>query len=187
MTFYEIGVSFTVSAGIGLSTGMVIGNFKLIEESLEPIIIALVTIPNYVLFPIMYFLFGIGPKSDIAFGILLGFFPVLANTISGARSVDPQLISLSKTMGASTLQVFRKVVLPASAGPVISGLKQGFSFSVIGVIAGEILIPISGVGYLLTYAQGFFYPAELEAVIIIVVSLAIGGNIAFSRIERRFT
>ena len=186
LTFYEIGAAFFIAAGVGLSTGMLIGQSRLLEESLEPLVLAILSVPNYVLYPIFYLLFGLGPTSYVAFGSLLGFFPVFANTVSSSRSVDPQMVALSKTMGASGLKIFQKVVMPASAGPIATGLKQGFSLSIIGVVAGQLLYAASGIGYLLTYAAGFFYPAELEAMVLVAVMVAIAGNLAFSQIERRF-
>ena len=186
LTLYEIVGAFALAAASGLSIGMLIGQFKLVEQSLEPLIVALLAVPNFVLFPIMFLLLSIGPRSDIAFGAYLGFFPVIANTIAGTRQVDRNQIILAKSMGASSLQVFRKVVLPSSAGPIVSGLKQGLSLSIIGVIGGEILAPISGIGYLMTTALGFFYTPELYALIILTVVIAVAGNVGFSRIERRF-
>lgn len=186
LTLYEIIGAFALSAASGLSLGMLVGQFKLIEKSLEPLIVALLAVPNFVLFPIMFLLLSIGPKSDIAFGAYLGFFPVIANTIAGTRQVDRNQIVLAISMGASSIQVFRKVVLPSAAGPIVSGLKQGLSLSIIGVIGGEILAPISGIGYLMTTALGFFYTPELYALIILTVVIAVAGNVGFSRIERRF-
>lgn len=186
LTLYEIVGAFVLAAASGLSIGMLIGQFKLIEQSLEPLVVALLAVPNFVLFPIMFLLLSIGPKSDIAFGAYLGFFPVIANTIAGTRQVDRNQVILARSMGASTFQVFKKVVLPSAAGPIVSGLKQGLSLSIIGVIGGEILAPISGIGYLMTTALGFFYTPELYALIILTVIIAVAGNVGFSRIERRF-
>ena len=113
LTLYEFIGAFALAAASGLSIGMLIGQFKLIEQSMEPLIVALLAVPNFVLFPIMFLLLSIGPKSDIAFGAYRGFFPVIANTIAGTRQVDRNQVVLARSMGASTFQVFRKVVFQA--------------------------------------------------------------------------
>lgn len=187
LTIYEVLVAFGIAASSGMTIGILIGQFKTIEESVEPLIVALLAVPNFVLFPIMFLLFSIGPRSDIAFGAYLGFFPVVANTVAGFRQVDPQLITLGRSLGASRRQIFSKIVFPHSIRPIVSGLKQGFSLSTIGVIGGEILAPVSGIGFLITDAAGFFLTSQLYALIIITVLIAILGNSVLSAIERRFS
>jgi len=184
LTIYELLVAFGIAASAGLALGVLVGQFKLLEESLEPLIVALLAVPNFVLFPIMFLLLSLGPRSDVAFGAYLGFFPIIANTIAGTRQVDSQLILLGRSMGASNLEVFGKIILPASMGTIISGLKQGFSLCTIGVVGGEILAPISGIGFLLAEATGFFLTAQLYAMILLTVMIAVFGNIALSGVER---
>lgn len=118
-----------------------------------------------------------------AYGAYLEFFPVIANTIAGTRQVDGQLILLGRSMGASDWEIFGKIVLPASVGPTMSGLKQGFNLCAIGVVGGEILAPISGIG-LLSEATGFLPPAQLYARILLTVIIAVSGNLAPSCAER---
>jgi ABC-type nitrate/sulfonate/bicarbonate transport system permease component len=187
LTVYELIVAFGIASGTGLFIGTLIGQFKIIEESLEPLIVALLAVPNFVLFPIMFLLFSIGPRSDIAFGAYLGFFPVVANTIAGYRQVDTQLITLAKSLGASRLEIFTKIVFPSSVGPIVSGLKQGFSLCTIGVVGGEILAPVSGIGFLLTESAGFFFTPQLYALIFLTVFIAMAGNLFLSFIERKFS
>lgn len=187
LTIYELIVAFGVASSSGVLVGTLIGQFKIVEDSLEPLIVALLAVPNFVLFPIMFLLFSIGPRSDIAFGAYLGFFPVVANTIAGYRQVNMSFVTLAKSMGASRFSTFTKVIFPASAGPIVSGLKQGFSLCTIGVIAGEILAPVSGIGFLLTDSVGFFFTPQLYALIILTVLIAMAGNIALSLLERKFS
>ncbi len=187
LTIYELIFAFGIAASFGLLIGTLIGQFKIIEESFEPLVVALLAVPNFVLFPIMFLIFSIGPRSDIAFGAYLGFFPIVANTIAGYRQADTQLVTFAKSVGASRFSIFTKVILPSSVGPIVSGLKQGFSLCTIGVVGGEILAPVSGIGFLLTTSVGFFFTPQLYALIILTVLIALVGNAILSLIERKFS
>ena len=185
LTLYQIGLAFVIAAFVGLGSGMLIGSFKFIGETLEPIIITLLAVPNFVLLPIFWLVFGLGTPTAVAFGALLGFFPSIANTVAGTRQVEIQFFTLSTSMGATTLQTFMKVVIPGSAGPIISGLKQGFSLAVIGVVGSQIILPTSGLGKVIDDAQGYFFTPEMYAVILIAIMIAVMRNIIFSYVERR--
>src|SRR4026208_2198533 len=98
--------------------------------------------------------FGLGPASKIAFGVLLGFFPVVLSVLAGARQVPPTLVTVARSLGARPFTVFRKVMLPAMASTMVGGLRAALALAVVGVLVGEILGARAGVGYVISYAYG---------------------------------
>ena len=103
---------------------------------------------------------GLGPASKIAFGVLLGFFPVTLSVLAGIRQVPETLITVAVSMGAGRWTLFRKVMLPAMASTMVGGLRSGLALSVVGVLVGELLGARAGLGYVINYAYGLMMTAD---------------------------
>ena len=76
-------------------------------------------------YPSLMLFFGLGPASKIAFGVLLGFFPVVLAVLAGIRSVDPHLLTVARGLGAGPGTCFVKVILPAITATLLAGLRAG--------------------------------------------------------------
>lgn len=183
LTSIEIIAAFAIVSTVGLTLGFVIGSIKSFAEIFEPILVAVFAIPNVVLYPIILLLFGFGLASKIAFGVVLGFFPVVSSTVAGLRQIEKSLVTVAVSIGASKLQIFQKVIIPAASISIVSGLKQGLSLTVIGVIAAELISSPFGLGYLLTYELSFFQTNELLALVMVIVAVTMTGLQAFEFIE----
>ena len=184
ITLLEVAVSYSIVSSVGLVAGFAIGQVKLLEEAFEPLIVIAFAIPNVVLYPLILLLLGFGPMSKIAFGVITGLFPVVSSTIAGMRQVDRDFIRCARSLGASNLQLYLKVVFPASAFVVVTGLKQGFSLAVLGVIAAELISSPSGIGYLLNYEIQLFRTSEAFALVIVVLALSITGLQVLNWLEK---
>ena len=114
--------------------------------------------------------FGLGPASKIAFGVLLGFFPIVLAVLTGIRGVDRHLLTVARAFGAGAGACFVKVVLPAITATLIAGLRTGLALTVVGVIVGEVLGAREGLGYLITYAYGFMRTADYAALALIALT-----------------
>src|SRR6185436_16482880 len=149
LTLREIVVAYALAIGAGLAGGFALGLHRVIGRAYGPILAALYAVPAVVWYPSLMLFFGLGEASKIAFGFLLGFFPITLAVLAGIRQVNPHLVTVARAFGASDLTVFRVVMLPAMLFTLVGGLRTGLALSVIGVIVGEVLGSKAGMGSLI--------------------------------------
>src|SRR5262249_5415018 len=149
LTTLEILAAYALAVGVGLTLGFGLGLPRHAGEVFEPLLAAVYAIPSVVWYPSLMLWFGLGAVSKIAFGFLLGFFPVVLAVVAGIRSVDRHLLMVARAFGAGTWSSFVKVVLPGITGTLLAGLRAGLALAVVGVLVGEVLGARAGLGYLL--------------------------------------
>jgi NitT/TauT family transport system permease protein len=185
LTVVEVLVAYALAVGLGLGLGFVLGIPRRVGEVYEPILAALYAVPSVVWYPSLMLFFGLGPASKIAFGVLLGFFPVVLAVLSGIRSVDRQLLTVARAMGAGPGATFLKVILPGMTGTLLAGLRAGLALTVVGVIVGEVLGARGGLGSLLNHAYGFMRTADYAALAIVALALVVVVDGAAALVEAR--
>jgi NitT/TauT family transport system permease protein len=173
VTALEVIVAYVLAVGLGLTLGFVLGLPRHVGEIYEPILSALYAIPSVVWYPSLMLFFGLGPASKIAFGVLLGFFPVVLAVLAGIRSVDPHLLTVARGFGAGPGTCFVKVVLPAITATLLAGLRAALALCVVGVLVGEILGARRGLGYLINDAYGRFRTADYAALALLALLLVV--------------
>lgn len=174
--------SKTLLAGFGL--GIVIAvplafaivSVGALERGLFPLIVFLNIMPKTVIGPILIVWFGIGPLVAVLIVFLMCFFPVLIDAMSGFRAVDPRLYYISRSMGATPLQTFFRIRLPASMDHIFAGMKIGVVKAVEGVIIAEFIASSSGLGYLIMRASGFMDMTLMFSGLIMTALLALVFN-----------
>jgi len=117
-----------------------------------------------------------GPASKIAFGAAFGFFPVALNTISGFGHLDPRLVDVARSMGASSFQMFRRVLFPGALPQVLTGLRTGLILTFIAVVAGEMVSSLHGIGYMIAWLGEMMETSRMYAYIVLIVLMATGLN-----------
>jgi ABC-type nitrate/sulfonate/bicarbonate transport system permease component len=173
LTMLEVLAAYLLAVGLGLALGFALGLLRHVGEVYEPLLAALYAIPSVVWYPSLMLFFGLGPASKIAFGVLLGFFPVVLAVLAGIRSVDPHLLTVARGLGAGPGTCFVKVILPAITATLLAGLRAGLALTVVGVLVGEILGARGGLGYLINYAYGFLRTAEYAALALLALGLVL--------------
>lgn len=178
---------FALACAIGLPLGLLIGWFSVFDRVLGSLIEVFRQLPPLALFPVMILILGLGMRSQVAIVMWAALWPILLNTISGTRQVDPVLVKAARSLGASQFQVFTRVVLP-SAVPVIStGLRLGGSYSLLVLVAAEMIGASSGIGFLIINRQFNFRIPEMYAAITILAILGLVVNYLLIAMERRLT
>jgi ABC-type nitrate/sulfonate/bicarbonate transport system permease component len=185
VTVLEILAAYGLAVGLGLALGFALGLPRHVGDIYEPLLAALYAIPSVVWYPSLMLFFGLGPASKIAFGVLLGFFPIVLAVLAGIRGVDPHLLTVARAHGASPRTCFVKVILPAIAATLVAGLRAGLALSVVGVLVGEVLGARRGLGYLINDAYGRFRTTDYAAlaVLALLIVLVVDGAAAWT--ERR--
>ncbi|MPN27523.1 putative aliphatic sulfonates transport permease protein SsuC [bioreactor metagenome] len=171
----------------GVLFGLFIGYFRRVEHHLDLLFQAFRQMSAFALFPVFILLFGLGELSKTVIIFWASLWPILLNTSTGVRNVDIVLIKSMQSMGASKRYIFLKVILPAAAPEIFTGIRLGGSYCVMAVVAAEMIGALSGLGYLVIYSQETFNVPEMYAGIICLTILGLGLNYVLSGIEHRFT
>lgn len=145
------GFGLAVLIGIPLAIGVV--NSRVLNLSLYPILVAMQSVPKVAIAPIVLVWFGIGIESKLAIAFLVAFFPMVVDTATGLAATPPGLMELSRSLRASSWQVFWKVQFPSALPHVFSGAKVAITLAVIGAVIGEFVGSNSGLGNLLLTAN----------------------------------
>ena len=185
LTAQEIVVAYGLAVGGGLAVGFGLGLYRVLGRAYGPILAALYAVPSVVWYPSLMLFFGLDAASKIAFGFLLGFFPITLAVLAGIRQVNPHMLAVARAFGARPLTVFVKVMIPAMMFTLVGGLRTGLALSVIGVIVGEILGSKAGMGALINHAYGLFRTSDYVALVLVTLILIVGSDTVASLVERR--
>lgn len=183
-TSTTIAMGFALGVLIAVPLALMIVSVGTLERGLYPVIVFLNIMPKTVIGPILIVWFGIGPLISVIIVFLMCFFPVLVDSMSGFRAVDPRLYYITRSMGASGWQAFRYVRLPASMSYVFAGMKIGIVKAVEGVIIAEFIASSKGLGYMIMRASGFMDMTLMFSGLIAAAIVALIFNGTITAAER---
>ena len=174
VTLVEVLLGLAIAVAAGFVWGLAMHLVRPLRDAAYPLLVASQAIPIVVLAPIfvLAFDYGIGPK--LAIIGLMCFFPVTVNLMDGLRSVDPQLLKLMRSMGASRLRTLRSVELPAALPSLFTGIKVAATFTVIGAVFGEWAGADEGLGRLVLLANNQLQTPRVYAGVVLLTLMAVG-------------
>jgi ABC-type nitrate/sulfonate/bicarbonate transport system permease component len=185
LTLREIVVAYALAIVAGIGVGAALGLNRIVGRAYGPIVAALYAVPAVVWYPSLMLFFGLDAASKIAFGFLLGFFPITLAVLAGIRQVNPHLVLVARAFGARPPAVFARVMVPAMLFTLAGGLRTGLALSVIGVIVGEILGAKDGMGALINHAYGLFRTADYVALVAVTLVVVVASDVVAGLVERR--
>jgi putative hydroxymethylpyrimidine transport system permease protein len=185
VTLREVLLGFLCALAAGLAFAIILHLSGTLRRAFYPLLVASQTIPPVAIAPILvvWFGFGLGPK--VLLIVLVCFFPVTVNTLDGLRSVDPQLITMMRTLGAGRGQILGRVELPSALPFFFSGTKIAIAVAVIGAVFAEWAGAASGLGHQILIASSNLLTARMFAAITLLSVMAILLFALVSVIERR--
>ena len=184
VTLTELAIAFTISITAGISLGYLISRSGFRIRVFDPLLSAIYSVPLILFLPLYVLWFGLGPASKIALGATISFFPIVLSTIAGFSRVEPMMVTAARSMGASDLQLFRFVLLPAAFPVIIAGARLGFTVALLSIIGSETLASLAGLGHkIVELSEGMEMP-RMFAYIAFVVAIAAILNLVVSRLER---
>lgn len=172
-TLSNAAVGCAIGVGLGLVIGSLMAEVEAIERLVMPYAFALQSLPKVAIAPLIVIWFGFGDGSKIAISALLSFFPVLINSFTGLRAVEPERIDLMRSLSASRLETYRIVKLPNAAPFIFAGLDMAVVYALLGAIVAEFLGAQRGMGVVITQAQAVSDVAGVFAALIILGVLGI--------------
>ncbi|MEU7474610.1 ABC transporter permease [Lentzea sp. NPDC042327] len=179
------GFGLAVAAAVPL--GLLIGWYKPVANLLSPLLEVFRNTAALALLPVFVLLLGIGETSKIAIVCYACTWPVLLNTISAVRAVDPTLLRLARSMDLSGFRLFQKVILPSAVPTVFTGVRLAGALSILVLVAAEMVGAKAGLGYLINASQFNFAIPQMYAGIITLSAIGVLFNQVLVALERRFT
>jgi len=185
VTAIEIGSAIVIGGCAGMLGGLVLGVSRFLGAAFEPYLAALAATPKIIVLPIVYLMFGVGPGSKIAISAFACFVPVALSVASGIRQIRPVLVQVGRILGLSRRQMVLKIYLPALVQPIGTGLRVGLSAAIAVCLIAEIKFSGMGMGAMVIDSFNHSRFAEVYAILVIVIALAICGNAVIDRAIRR--
>jgi NitT/TauT family transport system permease protein len=178
-------IGFAIGLCVAIPLGLALGWNKRLEMFLNPLLQTFRNMPILALFPVFIMFFGIGELSKTVIIIWAVSWPTLLNTISGVKSVDPQLIKASRSMGTKSLRLFATVVLPAALPFIFTGVRLSASNSILVLVAAEMIGASKGLGYALYFYQMNMMVPQMYGYLIIMAIIGVTLNGTLELIEKR--
>jgi NitT/TauT family transport system permease protein len=168
-TMYRVMFGFSLAVVVGLPLGILMARFAAIQNFCLPLVSALMPIPSFALVPLFMLWFGIGNLTTILIVVYAATFPMVFNTWSGVRSVNPLWLRAAGAMGADEHKMFWKVIIPGASPFIITGMRQAFLRSWIAVVGAEMIAASDwGLGWVIFDAKEFLNTDVMLASLIVI-------------------
>ncbi|MFK0691769.1 ABC transporter permease [Mesorhizobium sp. IMUNJ 23033] len=179
------GIAFAAAVVVAIPLGLFMGQVRSVETALDPILQVFRQTSALALYPVFILLLGLGEASKVFVIFWATLFPLLLNTISGVKEVDPKLLEMARVYGATRLTVFRRVVLPGAVPSIFVGLRLSATTALLLLIASEMIGANKGIGFQVMNAQYNFQIPLMFAAIVILAGLGLIANQALVSLQRR--
>ena len=184
-TLRAFAIAFFFSVAIGLAVGFWLGFDRFSGDVLEPMVAAVYAIPKLTLYPILLLAFGLGLSAKVAFGVIHGVIPIILFTLAAVRSTKPVLLKTGRVMKLTRSQTVRWILFPAAVPEIFTGLRVGFSLTLIGTLLAEMFASQRGLGYLLMTGIGLHNVEQIMAVTVLIVVFAAAVSYLLLHIDHR--
>lgn len=171
VTLVRVSVAFAIGAPLAVSVGFLLGEKAHFGEIFNPVIHFLLGVPQSIFLPVFILVFGIEFMQKVVFGITHIFFVVVVNTVAAVHAVPKSHVLAARSFGASRTQIYTRIFLPAMLPLVVTGLRLGMIFNILGVLLAEMYASRAGLGLLL-FTWGEAYEVRKLMAAILLISLA---------------
>ena len=177
---------FVLALVIGAPLGLLLARVRVLRVGVEPYIMTLYATPMVALIPFILSMMGFGFAPKVLVVFLFAVFPVLYNTVEGARSIKPELIEVAKSYRSSEWSLWREVMLPYTLPYIMTGVRQAIGRALVGMVAAEFFLSSTGLGQLIMGASQNFDTGGVFASILVIGLIGVGLMRVGLMIERHF-
>jgi len=185
VTAREVLLGFALALIVGVAIAIVLHLSTTLRRAVYPLVVASQAIPVVVIAPILVIWFGFGITPKLVVIALICFFPIVVNTLDGLEGVDREQIKMMRTLGASRLDLLRRLELPSSLPFLFSGAKVAVAVAVIGAVFGELVGSDAGLGHAIQVGTAQLETARVFAAVLILSLMAIALFGLIALVERR--
>lgn len=185
ISLQRAGLAFGVAVAVGIPLGLFMGEIRIVERALDPILQLLRQTSALALYPVFILLLGLGETSKVFVIFWATLFPILLATIGGVKQADPKLIEMARVYGASRHQIFRSIVLPGALPQIFVGLRLSATTALLLLIAAEMIGANSGLGFEVMNAQYNFQIPLMFGAILLLAALGLVVNAILEILQKR--
>jgi len=177
---------FALAITVGLGLGVAIGASPWLYAALYPLLVGFNAIPKVAIVPVLVIWLGIGTVPAVLTAFMISFFPIVVNVATGVATVEPELSDVLRSLGATRLDVLRKVAIPRSMPYFFASLKIAITLAFVGSVISETVAANRGIGYLMLRDASANVP-RMFAALLLIAALAVAMYGIAALAERRFT
>jgi len=177
---------FVLAVIVGAPLGMLLARVRVMRVGVEPYIMILYATPMVALIPFILSLMGFGFAPKVLVVFLFAVFPVLYNTVEGARSIKPEMIEVAKSFRSGEWALWSEVMLPYTLPYTMTGVRQAIGRALVGMVAAEFFLSSTGLGQLIMGASQNFDTGGVFASILVIGLIGVGLMRLGLKIERHF-
>ena len=177
---------FVAALVVGMPLGLLLARIRLLREALDVYIMIVYATPMVALIPFILSLMGFGFAPKVLVVFLFAVFPILYNTVEGARSIKPELIEVARSYRSGEWALWREVMVPYTLPFTMTGVRQAIGRALVGMIAAEFFLSATGLGALIMTASQSFDTAGVFAAILLIGLLGVGLNRIGTMLEAHF-
>jgi ABC-type nitrate/sulfonate/bicarbonate transport system permease component len=185
VTVFEIALALLIGSLLGIAAGIAIGASRFLALGLDPIVNTIASTPKVIFLPVLYLAFGVGVGSKIAVGALACFFPMVISVTAAMLQINPVLVRVGRSFGLSRRQMVRKIYLPSLVEPIAGGLRIAIGIAIAVCLVAETRFSYAGLGFMVIDAFNRARFADVYALLVVIIALAVSVNALTSRMGRR--
>ena len=188
ISLFRATSGFIIASLIGIPIGFLLGGwFKKVKLALDMLLEVCSQVNPFLMFHVIVLFLGIGEFSKISIIVWTCLWPIIFSTINGIANVNPELLKMGRTFGLGKVSMFYKIVLPATAPAIFSGLRLAAGYALLMITAAEMMGSKSGLGYLIINSQENFKITEMYASVLIIAIVALVVDYIMEKLEKKFT
>ena len=187
VTLWTTLAGFALATGFGLLLGIAVGWHRAIYAGIYPVLVGFNSVPKVAVVPVLILWFGLGEIPAVITAFLISFFPIVVNVATGLATTSPELEDVLRALGASKLDVMRKVGIPGSLPYFFGSLKVAITLAFVGAVVSETVGANKGIGKLMLDAQAAFQVPIVFAGLLVLAVLGIVLYAVTAAIESHFT
>ena len=180
------GTGFGIAMAIGLPLGILMARLRLMRIGLESYILGLYATPMAALIPFILAIFGFQFWPKVIVVVLFSVFPILYNTLEGARSLKPEMLEVAKAFRSSERRIWIDILIPYTLPFALTGIRQAIGRALVGMVAAEIFLNNTGLGGWLVDSSRSFDMAGVLGAIIVTTLIGVFLMSLVRRLEKRF-
>ena len=187
VTLWTTLAGFLIATVFGLLLGIAVGWHRALYAGIYPVMVGFNSVPKVAVVPVLILWFGLGEIPAVITAFLISFFPIVVNVATGLATTEPELEDVLRALGASKLDIMRKVGIPRSLPYFFGSLKVAITLAFVGAVVSETVGANKGIGKLMLDAQAAFQVPIVFAGLLVLAVLGILLYAGTALIEARFT